>query len=169
MKNASLAVMLLSLFASGCSSKPVLLSGKDRHRVPINTVAELVSATPPPPAASVAPPVVVRRNFATYRYHFAFNKTDLLIPSGDSQQLLLDAMEASVIHIRGRTDGAQHSRGDETIAHGRATAAKNYLVSRGIDPAKLHIDVVSGGGYLAPNNSEAGRALNRRVEIQPSW
>lgn len=168
MQKTLLVATLFSLVAAGCSSKPELLSGKPRHRVPINSA--LVVAPPTPtvaPAAVLAPSV--KREFNTYRYQFAFNKTHLVIPQSDSIALLVDALEAPTVLIRGRTDGPRHSRGDEQIAHGRATAARDYLIDRGIDASKIRIDAVSGGDYIAPNTTPEGRALNRRVEIQPTW
>lgn len=168
MRTTLLAASLLTLVAAGCSSKPELLSGKPRHRVPINSAVAVQQPAPQQVAAAVQESRT-KRDFPTYRYHFAFNKTNLVIPDSDLTALLLDSLEAPSVLIRGRTDGQRHTRGDEQVAHGRATAARDFLISRGIDASKIRIDALSGGGYIAPNNTAEGRALNRRVEIQPSW
>lgn len=168
MQKTLLVTTLFSIVAAGCTSNPELLTGKPRHRVPINSILAVA-----PPAPTVAPAAALtpraKHDFKTYRYHFEFNKTHLVIPQSDSIALLVDALEAPTVLIRGRTDGPRHSLGDEQIAHGRATAARDYLIDRGIDASKIRIDAVSGGDYIAPNTTPEGRALNRRVEIQPTW
>lgn len=72
---------------------------------------------------------------------------------------------ATFIEIVGHTD----SKGDEdenmALSKRRATAVRDYLVSKGHDSSKL---VISGMGETAPvasNDTKEGRAQNRRVEI----
>jgi outer membrane protein OmpA-like peptidoglycan-associated protein len=52
------------------------------------------------------------------------------------------------------------------IAEGRASSIKLYLVAKGVNPLQI---IVAGKGardFVATNESEEGRSLNRRVEIQ---
>ena len=47
----------------------------------------------------------------------------------------------------------------------RAAAVKNYLVSKGVDPVNLESKGFGDENPIATNKTAAGRAKNRRVEI----
>jgi len=80
---------------------------------------------------------------------------------------------ATVLHarteMRVRIEGHTDSRGSSTrnlnLSTQRATAVRRYLVQLGIEPDRL---VAVGFGEDAPvadNETENGRALNRRVDF----
>ena len=73
--------------------------------------------------------------------------------------------EAKLI-LNGYTDSVGSSDYNFMIAESRASTIKLYLVAKGINP--LQITVVGKGArdFVATNDSEEGRSLNRRVEIQ---
>jgi outer membrane protein OmpA-like peptidoglycan-associated protein len=51
------------------------------------------------------------------------------------------------------------------LSKDRATSILNYLISKGVDPSNV---ISEGYGIrypIADNNTEAGRAKNRRVDI----
>jgi len=67
--------------------------------------------------------------------------------------------------ISGFTDSVGSMASNQTLSENRAAACLNYLVEKGIDPARL---VSRGFGEVAPitaNTEESGRRLNRRVEF----
>ena len=80
--------------------------------------------------------------------------------------LVASAKAADQINIRGRTDSRGAGPIDEKIALGRAMSAKRYLVAHGVDGNKIKVQSQGAGDYAAPNMTKAGRALNRRVEIE---
>lgn len=73
--------------------------------------------------------------------------------------------EARLVLI-GYTDSVGSSDYNLMVAESRASSIKFYLVAKGINP--LQIAVVGKGArdFVATNDSEEGRRLNRRVEIQ---
>ena len=73
--------------------------------------------------------------------------------------------EARLI-LNGYTDSVGSTDYNLMIAEGRASSIKLYLVAKGVNP--LHIIVAGKGArdFVATNESEEGRSLNRRVEIQ---
>lgn len=73
--------------------------------------------------------------------------------------------KSETISIRGFTDSDSPSSGSIALAKARAEAAKVYLVSMGVAPAKIAVDFDGSGSFIADNRSAAGRAANRRVEI----
>ena len=69
------------------------------------------------------------------------------------------------IAIVGHSDNRGPLRINIEISQRRAEAVRNALIRRGVDGARLE---ARGVGYLAPrrsNETEEGRALNRRVEL----
>lgn len=69
------------------------------------------------------------------------------------------------IRIEGHTDNTGPDTVNLRVSRERATAVANYLMARGIPADRL---VVTGYGStqpVAPNDTEAGRAQNRRIEI----
>jgi chemotaxis protein MotB len=86
---------------------------------------------------------------------------------------MLQTMPAGKVVVYGYTDNqpvgkALRRKGvvdNLDLSSKRANAVVRYLVSKGIDP-----NVVSGKGRadthpLAPNDTKAGRAENRRIEV----
>lgn len=135
----------------------------------VSTHAQItqVRAAPPEPAkvqpvarAEAAPAVTV------FRYQFPYNSSTLALTPTQKAELLPKAHSAERIEIRGRTDGQRPSAGDEAVAKARALAARSLLIANGVSPEKMAINYVSATDYVADNYSPAGRAQNRRVEIE---
>lgn len=71
------------------------------------------------------------------------------------------------IRIEGHTDNIGSMEYNIDLSQKRAQAVKDYLVVKGINESRISI---MGFGYkkpIAPNDTEEGRALNRRAEIVP--
>jgi outer membrane protein OmpA-like peptidoglycan-associated protein len=103
--------------------------------------------------------------------NFKFGKTDL----PDEAKAALDMMvtnlkanpQAVWIEIEGHTDNVGDKMTNERIGEQRAEAVKRYLYMQHQIP--LHkINVISYGEEkpVAPNNTRAGRAQNRRVVVR---
>jgi outer membrane protein OmpA-like peptidoglycan-associated protein len=52
------------------------------------------------------------------------------------------------------------------IAESRASSVKLYLVAKGGNPIRIAVAGKGARDFVASNESEEGRSLNRRVEIQ---
>jgi OOP family OmpA-OmpF porin len=73
---------------------------------------------------------------------------------------------AAFIEIIGHTDNRGGEKTNMLLSERRATTVRDYLVSKGHDASKM---VITGKGQTRPiasNDTEEGRAKNRRVEIQ---
>ena len=77
-----------------------------------------------------------------------------------------EAKAAPLVLLRGRTDGDADTPAEARIARQRAEAVKAYLVAAGVDPFRIRSTYQPAGDHAAANASVAGRALNRRVEIE---
>jgi outer membrane protein OmpA-like peptidoglycan-associated protein len=72
-----------------------------------------------------------------------------------------------VVEIQGHTDNVGSSQYNRKLSENRARAVKNYLIKKGISDQRL---IAVGFGFSRPkttNTTEAGRTLNRRVELLP--
>lgn len=99
---------------------------------------------------------------------FPFNSTDLLPAGQDNLRNLANSLrenpETEVL-IVGHTDAVGSDSYNQTLSERRAESAAAILASNGIPRDRIR---TSGRGELEPiseNESEAGRQLNRRVEV----
>lgn len=76
--------------------------------------------------------------------------------------------KARVVEVTGYTDSMQPTAVSEALAKGRAEAARRYLIRRGIDSKKITVDFSPAGKFISENETEKGKATNRRVEIRAS-
>lgn len=69
------------------------------------------------------------------------------------------------VQIIGYTDNTGSYAVNEKLSNERASAVMTYLVNSGISATRLTAKGVPMADYVASNDTEAGRAQNRRVEI----
>jgi outer membrane protein OmpA-like peptidoglycan-associated protein len=98
--------------------------------------------------------------------HFAFNSTQVSIPTAEASALVEEAKVAPLVLLRGRTDGTADTSAESRIAQARANAVRDYLVASGVDPTRIRTTHQPSGDHLADNRNPQGRSLNRRVEIE---
>jgi len=100
--------------------------------------------------------------------YFDVGKATIQTQSQDVLERLLELMKAYPtlrIEIQGHTDSDGGAEQNLKLSQERATSVVNYLVKRGISPKRL---VAKGYGEsmpIAPNTTEEGKQLNRRVMI----
>ncbi|WP_271009267.1 OmpA family protein [Paucibacter sp. B51] len=98
--------------------------------------------------------------------HFDSGSSDLKRPSPATNAMIEAAKSAPLVVLRGRTDGSKETLGDSRLARGRTAAVYEFLVSAGIRPDRIRSTYQAIGDHLADNSSAAGRAKNRRVEVE---
>ncbi len=120
-------------------------------------------------ASQMASEIAESGRIALYGIHFDSDKADLKAesrPALDEIASLLAADPALGLVVVGHTDNVGSLDYNMALSGRRAEAVAQALIADyGVDPARL---LSWGVGYLAPvesNRSEAGRALNRRVEL----
>ncbi len=69
------------------------------------------------------------------------------------------------VQIFGFTDNTGSLQVNTRVADGRALAVDRFLVDCGISPTRLSYQGIPMADYVASNDTAAGRAQNRRVEI----
>ena len=103
---------------------------------------------------------------SVFTISFDFGSTRVVVPADTAAALIDNARAAPLVLLRGRTDGAIDSTAESRIARERSAAVRDYLVGAGIDPARIRATYQPAGDFAADNSSPAGRAMNRRVEIE---
>lgn len=99
---------------------------------------------------------------------FALNSADLnsqFFSALDGVAMVLKEYDKTVIEIAGHTDSTGSEQYNQQLSERRAQSVARYLISQGVAPQRL---ITVGGGELYPiasNDTEAGRAANRRVEL----
>src|SRR2546423_6030999 len=128
-----------------------------------------IAAAPIAPAPAVVP-ISVRRQAITLGADTSFDtgKADLKREGQAKLEELaakLRGVEFDSIRVTGHTDNVGSDVANQKLSLRRANAVKQYLASRGIDPAKIKTTGQGKAKPIADNKSTQGRARNRRVQI----
>ncbi|MEO8157150.1 MAG: OmpA family protein [Betaproteobacteria bacterium] len=83
----------------------------------------------------------------------------------DGVALVLKKYDKTIVEVDGHTDSVGKPDYNQKLSERRASAVAQYLISKGI---KQERTITVGAGEMHPvasNDTEAGRTLNRRVEL----
>lgn len=83
----------------------------------------------------------------------------------DGVALVLKKYDKTVIEVAGHTDSVGETAYNQALSERRASAVAQYLTSKGVKQERV---ITIGGGEnhpVASNDTDAGRAQNRRVEL----
>jgi outer membrane protein OmpA-like peptidoglycan-associated protein len=100
---------------------------------------------------------------------FPSGKADLIPGSEAALDEIADALKEQGdrrILIRGFTDSSGSDRANLALSKARAAAVANYVASRDVPRDKIRTEGMGEADPVAPNSTPAGRAANRRVEIE---
>ncbi|WP_330948073.1 OmpA family protein [Thermomonas sp. LB-4] len=100
---------------------------------------------------------------------FDFNKTDVkpqFYPALSTIAGTLKEYNRTIVEVSGHTDSIGTDAVNQRISEQRANSVASYLMGQGVQRERFEI-VGMGKRYpIASNDTESGRALNRRVEIR---
>ncbi len=82
--------------------------------------------------------------------------------------LVLQKFNKTIVDVYGHTDSQGDDAYNLTLSQQRAVAVATVLANQGIDQRRFYIEGKGETSPVASNATEAGRAQNRRVEIQLS-
>lgn len=139
-----------------------------RLKPPFTMEAALAPATPGPPAS--APECQKSVNDLLVRATILFDSGSQRI---DRRSLgLLDRLAfalarcpGSVVEVTGHTDSDGDAAFNQRLSQARADAVVLYLADAGIARERLSATGYGTSRPVAPNDTEAGKALNRRIEF----
>ena len=129
----------------------------------------VVAAPAPAPVAAPAPAPVVMAAPAKFIGHFDFDLADLKTEENASLNAFADYMTAtpaSKIAITGHTDSSGPAEYNQILSEKRASDVADYLAGKGISADRMTTSGMGETAAIADNSTKAGRAENRRVEVE---
>ena len=145
-------VIGLALLCSGCVTA-------SSTTVPPRDVSELVVLE--------GDSIVVRETIG-----FPHGKADIEPRSMDLLDAVAKIMNGTTaitrLTIEGHTDTTGDPANNQPLSEERALAVKKYLESKGVDPSRLESKGFGSSQPVDTNETEEGRAKNRRVEFKVS-
>ena len=112
--------------------------------------------------------VVIRERMVLRGVNFAYNSADILPESASQLQIALGALRDNPdirVEIGGHTDNQGGRSYNRDLSRRRAESVRDWLIQNGIDGSRM---TTRGYGFDQPvesNDTEEGRAQNRRIEF----
>ncbi|MCE3605020.1 OmpA family protein [Massilia sp. P8910] len=137
---------------------------------PMPVVPTVAPEAAQPAAEPVKPmnPVSEKSTFSAEAV-FAFDSA-VLRPAGkaslDGLLAKLQGMDADVMITVGHTDSIGRAAYNQKLSLRRAASVKAYLVSKGVDAARVYTEGKGETQPVADNKTAQGRAKNRRVTVE---
>ncbi len=100
---------------------------------------------------------------------FDFNKTDVkpqFYPALNNIARTISQYNQTIVEINGHTDNIGTVAVNQKVSEQRAQSVANYLAGQGVQPVRMETHGYNFQYPIADNNTDAGRAANRRVEIR---
>jgi outer membrane protein OmpA-like peptidoglycan-associated protein/tetratricopeptide (TPR) repeat protein len=114
-------------------------------------------------------PIEVNANVVLRNIFFETGKYDLKKESEAELDNLVELMKENntmVVQINGHTDNVGKPADNLTLSNNRAKSVVAYLASKGIETSRLQSKGFGETRPVSDNNTEEGRAKNRRTELQ---
>jgi outer membrane protein OmpA-like peptidoglycan-associated protein len=108
------------------------------------------------------------KSFVLHNIYFATGKTTILDTSEPALAELYQFLIARPdrrIRIIGHTDNVGSDRSNQILSEGRCEEVRRAMIERGIASDRIEIEGRGERDPIVPNDSDANRQMNRRVEI----
>lgn len=152
--------------STAAAAPPAPADNEDMPALPDSNMANLVNATRDA-AADPSCPSGSRGGLCMLMAEFEFNDARIIRPVYSALSELgvfLKANPEVAVELQGHTDSRGPDYVNLELSRARARAVKRYLVrEQGIEPGRLSTKGFGSTKPAAPNETAAGRALNRRV------
>lgn len=139
-------------------------SGWDRYSAPYVSNLKITTASP-----DTRSKLITEGKLVTYGITFDVNKADVKPESFGTLKSIADVLKENGpvrVKIIGHTDSDGDDAKNLELSQRRAQSVKNELVSKfGIDASRIETEGAGETTPVAPNDTPANKALNRRVEF----
>ena len=110
----------------------------------------------------------VPKRFVFDNLNFETGSTKLTpesVPTVESLVVILKAYPNVAVRLEGHTDNTGDADANKKLSLDRATAVREIMITGGIADARIGTDGYGQEKPIAPNETEEGRAKNRRTEL----
>jgi OmpA-OmpF porin, OOP family len=110
----------------------------------------------------------VPKRFVFDNLNFETGATQLTpesVPTVESLVVILKAYPAVAVRLEGHTDSTGDAAANKKLSLDRAIVVKEIMIKGGIPDARIGTDGYGQEKPIAPNETEEGRAKNRRTEL----
>jgi OOP family OmpA-OmpF porin len=158
---------------SGCSADPSKIANLNPDGSGVDT--DLDGVTDPDdqcPQSPMGAAVDITGCWKIQPVLFAFGHDTIspqYLPALNDVIAVLKKNPALTVEIQGHTDNVGSAEFNRKLSAQRAQAARMYLQDQGIAPDRLNVRSYGATRAQASNDTAAGRALNRRVEMVPNY
>lgn len=97
---------------------------------------------------------------------FDFNKSVLTPRAQQDLKALIPVLRGKALLLAGFTDSIGKEGYNDKLALARSETVRQFLISNGLTANPITIQGEGVCCYVAPNDSDESRRLNRRVEIR---
>ena len=122
----------------------------------------------PPPPPPPPPPPAPKRKIVLRSVHFDTNMADIRAdasPVLDEAAQILQEEGSILVVVEGHTDSAGTHSHNLKLSQQRAAAVRQYLIDHGVSERRLRTQGFGETRPVASNDTDEGRAENRRVEL----
>ncbi len=141
-----------------------LFSGWDRHSWPMVTNLKITTASP-----DTRSKLITEGKLVTYGITFDVNKADIKPESYGTLKSIADVLKENPgvnVKITGHTDSDGDDAMNLDLSKRRAESVKNELTAKfGIEASRMDTEGAGESKPVAPNDTPANKAMNRRVEF----
>jgi len=158
-----IGVAMSVLAACSAGSGPCSWAG-----APVCGVKQEVPPPPPPPMKKAALPDPCAGNITLPNVTFGVNSADIGPASAIALDQVADALRGCPnrhIRIEAHTDSTGSEAYNQALSDRRAASVRSYLVDHGVNGDALESKGFGESDPVADNSTAAGRAQNRRVEL----
>lgn len=140
-------------------------------KVAAATPASKVDITKPTAVIAVraAPPMEAKKVSMSTDALFDFDKAVINSEGKGRLDILVEQFKDISIEVAivvGHTDSVGTKKYNMKLGERRALAVKAFFVAKGVDPKRVYTESKGESQPIVSNNTSAGRATNRRVEIE---
>ena len=123
---------------------------------------------PPPPPVAQVPPPAPRRLVELHGPQFDFNKSALKPEGKTLVDTAVKAMKDDSnmrVTVEGHTDSVGSDAYNQRLSERRANLVRDYMMEQGVAGSRITAVGLGESKPVASNETAAGRAENRRVDI----
>ena len=162
------AIALLSISLQACKTKKLVTKPVPQVEVAKPVPVETPVAEKAPETKAEAPSEEkINYNFSNVQFEFnsgVLKTASFSILDEAAREMKKDLSAKFIIHGHSSAEGTpEHNM---SLSVDRANSVKSYLVNAGINAANLSIKGHGAADPMTSNDTEAGKVLNRRVEIK---